>query len=282
MKLTVGSVVYKQAIPYMEDFLESLKQQDSDNFDIILLSDDIELTYLQHRLKEYNSYWGERLILVKGRDGCVPYELRIHLLDYVKQKGYDLLVLCDVDDFFSKNRVSCIANTYSEEIAFYYNELLYTSGERCMPCMPEKISDFRDIAEQNFLGLSNSAFNMNKISLEFINSLYQGKTQIFDWYLFSRLLLCGYKGQKVHDAFTYYRMHDNNLAGISKDSEEEIQKEIRVKLEHYRLLQEYNLYYKELFEMYNKMRGKHLEVMSRPEGHYWWGALQLERRKENV
>jgi hypothetical protein len=81
------------------------------------------------------------------------------------------------------------------------------------------------ILECNYLGFTNCAININQISREFIDSLYEGRTEIFDWYLFSRILLNGGKGKRINGTATLYRLYDNNIAGIPKHTKKALEKE---------------------------------------------------------
>lgn len=275
MRVAVGSVVYKSALIYFDEFIESIVKQSMDCFDVILINDDINRSELENGLKKYKERFNGKIIVIEGKDGAAPYELRIQLLEAAYENQYDLLVLCDADDRFSENRVKRICESYDRNIAFYYNELQTFSGDAVMPDLPSEITSVQGIGEYNFLGLSNTAVNMKEISLEFIESLQEGNTQIFDWYLFARLLLDKKVGKKIIDCYTYYRIHENNLAGISEYTIDNINTEIQIKLAHYKLLKHYSKYFEQLYELYMKEKKNHGSAKLLTTNHYWWGILQL-------
>lgn len=264
--------------------MESLVKQDVENFDLILINDDIPMQELEADIGMYRRQLGDRFLLLNGKKGSKPYELRIQLLETAREKGYDLLILCDADDIFSHNRVRCICENYDEDIAFYYNEIRSIQGKSVMPDLPKTAAGFKDIGESNFLGLSNTAINIKKMTPKFLSSLYEGDTQIFDWYLFSRILINVGKGKRVDNCYTYYRIHENNLAGISECNLENVRREIAIKQEHYRQMSKYDTYFKSMYTIYMKLENRVQNLVITPHEHYWWGIIDIGKEKgaENV
>ncbi len=272
MKTAFGSVIYPGALSYLKDFFKSLKNQQNQNFDIILINDGISSSVLLKEFNEYFEFFQQRLKMTEtGMRGGEPYQLRIELLHQVKGLAYDLFILGDCDDIFPVHRVGNIIKQYDKRYTFFYNELLDFSNRHVMPELPEITEKIEQIMEFNYLGLTNTALNMNNIKTEFIESLGQGQTNIFDWYLFSRILLNGGTGKRVKDTFTYYRIYDDNIAGMSNGSKEDLEKERAVKIKHYQMLQDYDERYKALLEKYKN-------VGVQPNGHaercFWWGRLK--------
>lgn len=270
MKVAVGSVIYSGAIEFIDDFLESLRIQTTQDFDIVLVSDDIAETYFQRRFQKYIYFFGERIVFIPTKEKFPePYKLRIELLKASKDMGVDLLVLCDCDDICSTNRIEETRSACRADITFLYNELRDFNENDVMPKLPSMTNYFMQISEHNYLGLSNTAVLLRNLSDIFLKSLYKGKTNIFDWYFFSRILLDGGIGIKVDRCHTYYRLHENNIVGIADSSLVSLEREKRVKLEHYLLLREYASACLELEEKY-----KNIELTTEKNGLvFWWGRL---------
>ena len=268
MKILFGSVVYQAAEKYLDDFFSSIDKQIMKDFSVLLLDDDMDLRMLRKRLLQYSFHVD--VIHVQGK---TPVQLRIELIRKAKQEGADLLVLGDCDDFFSNSRVVDITNTYVNypEYIFFYNELKNEDGMKVMPELPKYVNNFKEIGEYNFLGLSNTALNINNISFEFIDSLEEYYFNIFDWYLFSRLLLDGKCGKKVERCSTIYRLHENNIAGIQGLNNKNIKREIEIKKKHYESLRKNNIYYEEKYEQYQK---ENYSVLKRKSKYYWWNLLK--------
>lgn len=265
MKVLFGSVVYQAAEKYLPDFFNSIEKQLEKNFSLLLLNDDMDSAMLQNRISEH-SFTAE-IISIKNK---TPVQLRVELLKAAKQKNADLLILGDCDDYFSDNRVGSILNLFrtSMDSVFFYNRIVNEEGANLMPEFPKHICDFKEIGEYNFLGLSNTALNMRKISYEFISSLEEFGYEVFDWYLFSRMLLEGMCGEMVDGCSTVYRLHENNIAGISKFNEVNVKREVEVKSKHYSSLKKYHPYYEEKFIQYKTQNG--YQFLRGQDYYFWW------------
>lgn len=268
-KIIFGSVVYKSAEKYLKDFFTSLEQQGNELFSILLLNDDIG----DADLKSIVSPYALHIECIEYRNRT-PVQLRIELLRQAKLRQADLLILGDCDDYFSYNRVQNIINIYEEHLdkAFFYNDLVNMNSERLMPELPKEVIRFEDIGEYNFLGLSNTAVNIDKLSYEFIESLKEYHYYIFDWYFYSRILLLGLSGVKVQNCNTIYRLHENNLAGIAEMSCADIEREITVKKQQYECLEKYNSYYALKLQRYQDKN--QLEILDKQKQHYWWNLTK--------
>ena len=270
MKTAVGSVIYSQADEYIGDFLESLRMQSIQNFTIILISDDIEELSFRRKYDNYVRFFGKRLLFISTKEITPePYKLRIELLIISRKMGIDLLVLCDCDDKCSLNRIEETQKAFQTDISFLYNGIKDFNGNNVMPELPSATDSFMQILECNYLGLSNTAIIMKNLSETFLQSLYKGKTKIFDWYLFSRILLDGGGGRKIDGCYTCYRIHRNNIARIPASTVMSLEREKEVKLEHYTLLSEYAPIYLNLVQKY-----KNITLETGINGlSFWWGQL---------
>lgn len=268
LKILFGSVVYRKAEKYLPAFFTSMNRQTKGNFSVLLINDDINSVELQKMVSRYS--FEAEILHMPGR---TPVQLRIELLKSAKYRQADLLIMGDSDDYFSDTRVKNIVDKYMEkpDSGFYYNELADIFGKKIMPELPKSIHRFEEIGEYNFLGLSNTALNMNKISCEFIDSLREYHGEIFDWYLFSRLLLEEIYGVKVDGCATIYRLHENNIAGIQDFNQQNINREIEVKRKHYNSLRKYDLYYEKKYDQYQHL--KECERLANQTEHFWWNLL---------
>lgn len=274
MKITVASVVYEEALRFGDDFIVSLQKQDCQEFDVLLINDNIPMDFLADRVKTNHMPLADRIHIVdKSKHGLLPFALRIELLLEALKHGTELLILLDFDDIAKSNRVSEIVRQHDEKYDFYYNDIFLFNGMNAMPQLPKVTDDIRNLLEQNYLGLSNSAINLRHIKKEFIESLREGKTQIFDWYLFSRMLLSGMTGKYIDNTGTYYRIYENNIAGIPNDTLNELEKEKQIKLKHYDLLQKYDSRYKKLIEIYENLNLSERRIGAEKKGYYWWGMI---------
>lgn len=273
MKILFGTVVYKQAWKWWEQFVDSVNQQSYHNFDILVMNDGLDEEEIDCLTEKFNHQY----FIYDITDKLSISNIRIRLLMKAKELGYDLLILGDFDDVFSKNRVEKIVNSYNKDIAFYYHNLKYDSCDKdVFETLPEFTSDIKQILEFNYLGLSNTAINLKSFNIDFFSNLEDVKTNVFDWYLFSKILLSHKSGTRIN-TYTIYRQQENNIAGIIKKDLESIKKEIIIKKEHYKLLSKDLPEADKLLDFYqNISEDKMLEYTNNNESGYWWSNLKTD------
>lgn len=268
-KVLFGSVVYNSVFQYLDEFIDSISSQTTEEFDILLLNDGIPTEELRKKVLPIQN----RCTIMRYATKYSPSELRIKLIQEAKKYGADILVIGDADDLFSDNRVKSVIETFKVNLFadFVYNELRLFNGDKVMPEIPEQINNVEGIAEKNFLGMSNTAIRINALEDDFIESLLECDSYVFDWYLYSRLLLAGHEGVKVKETYTMYRIYDGNCVGVMAMTEEAVKKEIEIKKQHYRLLRKRDEQFGKLYNCYKdgKIRKKNLGVEI-DACHYWW------------
>lgn len=277
MRVLIGSVIYPQAMIYISDFINAINGQTFNSFDVLLVNDGIKEEIVQNICSKIR----RKVVMLPTIEDATVSQNRVALLQGAKNLGYDLAILADVDDSFSQQRVDKIVKSVNErEVSFYYNQLIrYDNGIPFFKNLPSQIECDEEILESNFLGLSNTAINLNKISDEFIVDLKKGQTQIFDWYLFSRILLRGGNGIYVDGCETFYRIHANNIAGAVKEDQEEleIKKEIGIKIDHYSLLKNFGKKYSDLLKKYKEIQEsqKYDQYRNQEKNGYWWELMKI-------
>lgn len=276
--IVFGSVVYSEALEHLDKFLDSINKQIYKKFDILIINDNIDSATLQQRLKKI--VFNNISIIDETQSSKTPAQLRILLLLEAKKRGYDLLILGDCDDTFSKNRVYNIKECYlkNKEYAFYYNDLILQNGELAIQDMPDWTCSIDDILQYNYLGLSNSAINMNKLCLDWIMSLKECESFVFDWYLFSRMLIMDLQGMHVKGAYTIYRIHQGNFVGLNRCNKEMIAKELVVKKQHYKSLQKYSKKMRHIYEEIKDMTVDDVRL-STVSTSFWWSNIRLKEEK---
>lgn len=288
IKVGFATVVYSEAYNYVDDYINSINNQDYDDFDLLLLNDN--LSAYQHEF--IDKHINKNIEWIDKGDCKSIQELRIQLIIESKNRGYDLLILGDFDDIFSLDRVSYIVSSFDSDFSFFYNDLYYLSNNKLFfSHLPLVVDEIEYILESNFLGLSNTALNLNYIEDNLLEQLKIKQTPAFDWMLYTLILLYGGKGKKINNCKTYYRIHNNNTAGDIKISDEGLFKEISIKILHYENLSNINSVFKELLEQYIIYREefsfyrKIFYEYSNNRNNYWWGnidKLDIARRENNA
>lgn len=285
-KVIFGTVIYKQAIKFVKEFIECLSNQTTKDFDLLFINDNLtnkDISELSDKLCQNG--FENRFYVIQGvsKTGCLS-DFRIQLLLEAYERKYDLLIIGDIDDLFSTNRVEVITNVClkNQNILFFYNNLIDYKGNIVLKELPKEVHTVREISQCNFLGMSNTAINLKHISKTDIESLYQGSCNIFDWYLYSRLLLLGGKGLLVEDAETIYRIYEGNIAGIQGNCIKEIEREKEIKISHYQRLEPFS----EMFTIYKNEVMKIIvdetfyktNYFNENEQGYWWNNIRLEEK----
>ena len=100
------TVFYSGAECFLKDFLSSLKEQSYKEFDLIIVNDGFEVGEFENLLCNLN--------VVEIKFSSTVSKNREYGLNYIKRAGYKYLILCDVDDFFSRKRVEISLNMLRE------------------------------------------------------------------------------------------------------------------------------------------------------------------------
>ena len=266
MKIAFGVVIYNQAVQWMDEFIESINNQLYRDFDLVIINDGVNEKDV-YRLKKINN----KIIIVNSPNYSTMSYNRVLLIKTAVVNEYDLLIFGDFDDTFSNNRVSEIVDNMDDKYTFYYNKLVCNNNQ-VFNSIPYEISNISDILQYNFLGMSNTAINLHNISIDWLETLIDVKTNIFDWYFYSRLLIDGFSGKYIKDCFTEYRQSENNIAGIQINSNAELIREYKIKKYHYSLLKSRCLKILNLYNIYNcfdesQIPNKYLE---HERNGFWW------------
>lgn len=280
MRTAFGTVVYHSAWKYLNEFCKSLNEQTTQEFTVLIVCDNLPKPCIQ----ELKQKLKQPLILIPITEKRSIPDLRVTLIKKSKQYDFDLLILGDFDDIFQRNRVEKIKQMFKlhSEYAFFYNQLVDFSGKEVFSILPKEISGINRLLESNFCGLSNTALNMQLIDDGFIDSLFEGETRVFDWYLFSRIILSGGKGQYVADTKTLYRIHENNVAGISVRMQQDYEKELSIKKVHYNLLKKKNPIIYNLYKLYDQLTIEMIMIEKSAYRNqilhgYWWELIKLKQ-----
>lgn len=276
MKYAFGTVVYNEALIYIDAFCESINSQTFTDYDLLIITDnldDYEITIILSKLDKPAK-------VIKGIENATPARLRYQLIEHAYDLGYELLILGDADDEFMDTRIETIVETYNfnGDVAFFYNELRFLkTGKSVFKNLPIKLDRPSDLLEYNFVGLSNSAINLKKMNDKILKAISEGETNIFDWYLYSVLLSFNRCGIYVPQAVTFYRIHDNNTVGILQNQFKDFEFEYIVKLKHYTLLEDLDIIWKNALDRY-----KSLDLLDyyklnelKRSNPFWWSKINI-------
>ena len=267
MKVAFGTVIYKQAKKFFKDMMQCVSSQTDQLFDTIIVNDN----YSKEELEEL--HFSADLFLDLEPKHCSVAQTRIEMIKAAKAAGYDLLIVADADDTFASTRIQEYKKAYEldKSYSFYYNDLVTDDGRMVLEHLPTEVNSVRPISQSNFIGMGTTAINLNMLSDDFIDSLSEGDCPVFDWYVFSRILMDVGPGKLVTNAATIYRIHDNNFVGTSHNIDQEYQ----VKLTHYQNLAKRYPYFGHL---YNDLKSLDISKIDVSQSHngYWWSNIIME------
>jgi len=269
MKVALGTVYYSDARLFADEFINSIKNQtNQDFFLLIVVENDFDYEVIYEKIK---NEFGSFLVLVNSDKNISSN--RMLLIEKSKELNFDLLIFCDIDDTFKPDRVEMLVNSFDENVTFYYNDLQVFNQASKLWELPEETTSVKQILQSNYLGLSNTALNLGIFDDALIGKLKAYRDSIFDWYLFSMLLLHGLVGKKVNTT-SYYRIHDKNMIGLNKS----LHKEITTKLGLYKALAPYSCIYEKLLthiiELDSSIDNQEYSTDSERIG--WWNLIYFD------
>jgi len=279
MKTLLVSFVYPKIKLYLKDFFISLDNQTNEEFDTIIFDDNFN-----EDLKRF------------GYDGKIMYnthelnifEIRKLIIDHSIRSNYDLLIFADADDVMAKDRVEIIIEGFEDNVSFFYNNLYLLSNRSTdffKGKLPNSIIDLERIKEYNFLGMSHTALNIKKEKKILKNMPISNKMITFDWYIHSYILLKGGCGKKINSK-TYYRIHEDNLAGFTNYlTDKKLGIGLKVKKHHYDLMKQFDETYKGLLDKImileeklkkHQFKKKYIEHinLNYPDTVFWWENIK--------
>lgn len=276
MNITVGTVIYESALQYFDEFMRGMCRQSYKEFMLLIINDDVRQCELETLIDNYPQIM---MKVIHYDEQYTPAELRTKLIFEAKHIGTDILIICDADDLFSDNRIEMAVSAAGmhREAAFFYNELRTFEDRPVMPMLPVMTDGISCVLDYNYLGMTNTAIRLDCISDELIESLLEFKGSIYDWYLYSRIIISGGIGWFIPEAVTYYRFHNHNILGNVTESVESIGREIEVKIAHYSILKKFA---KEVCIRYQEYLSGQYILLPKVELNYWWNYTKGGKQGE--
>ena len=284
MRTAVVTVVYPGVEKYLADFFASWASQTDRDFEILVV--DAGASELDAHIKSFRSSL-PNIHILPARGGVV--ELRKKAIRWAGEKGFDLAIFSDADDFFKADRVAT-AKALSSLGQVLFNELIlvWPDVEKRVPLMSDRFEegqrlDSADILNFNCLGLGNTAAWLENI-VPVLDEI-PDSTEAFDWALFAKVLARGNSARFTRKTATYYRQHSNNIAAPFDLSESQILRGVDVKRQHYAILgasvsRLENAYAALSSDLRSDpaFRGEYCAAVlaAAPEKPLWWEAIKMK------
>jgi len=231
-------VVYSGCEAFLRDYLACLPDQSKTGFDLLIVSDGFD----EGRLKAELGSWvfGDYEIITAGKGSSIAMNRGLGLRR-ILERGYKKIVLTDIDDTYSQDRIGRLAaaldrhgfvvNDLEVETCHGRHRILQENG------VPSKVSaDF--LLTRNVAGFGNSAMRG-----DIIRDLLPIPEDIIavDWWLSTVSSILHGEITFIEEPLTIYRQHPNNLIGMTKGTDtQKIKMGLQVKKRHYKGLSENN------------------------------------------
>lgn len=274
-KIAVLTTVFPSVIEFLPDFFKSLENQTVSEFDVLVVNDGMA------HFESLVEAW-PKLTIVELKAGSSIAKNREIGINTALELNYEVLIFGDSDDYFSPNRIA-VCLTYLQTYAIVVNDLSLVEGKQIVK---EKYISTRlrnqfeitldDIWDKNFMGLSNTAINLEGTS----KVKFDPVLIAVDWYFFSSLLLEKKSAIFVNEAVTYYRQYPGNTIGLNPLKKETFVQGIAAKKTHYQAMMKLNNRFR---SEYHKMvslekRFAELEVFESKEttlnNPLWWEEIK--------
>ena len=231
----VVAVAYPTNSDFIHDFFHSLSQQTYQNFTLIICNDGV--TNIQDYINHYNIK--SCVVLAPGVSHC---DNRKVLFEYAYKKPYEYIILADIDDKFSNNRIET-TRKFLKNYDIVVNDLhLFRQSETLHEnYISDRIKDrhsieYSDIEHCNFIGLSNAGIGHSALAC--LRTLNFENVTALDWYIFSYLLLMGKTAVFTNQCYTLYRQSEDNTIGLQEPDIEKFRFILKVRCQHYKKMSE--------------------------------------------
>ena len=242
-KVALFTVFYPGAEGFVDDFVESVTNQTYKEFDLLIVNDGYTQSNLQTQYPQLH------IIEIEGNNTISGN--RASGINFAIRNSYDILFLCDVDDYISPKRVEiCLAALSNTDIVV--NDLDIVDANRRIifkdyfqkSIDDETYIDKDFISTKNIFGFSNTALRVPKLTeIEFPKDL-----RIVDWYYFTQLLNNGFKAKFI----------PGNMIGISSFTLDGFKNLLRLKIQHYN-------YFKDTYPKYAALLYKMQELTAKTD-----------------
>ena len=278
-KTVIISTVYKKITKYIPDFIHSLKNQTSKDFDILIANDDVR------NLPKVIGKHDLNIEIIKSLNN--PIKTRKKLIKLALKKNYKNIIFADADDICHHNRVEDL-NKLLLKNKIVVNDINLMNNERLIKYKKyfsnrfknNSIIDHKKIYNFNIFGLTNTGASASVLrEFDFSNN---DKIIAFDWYLWTSVLIKKNKAIFTNETSTNYRIYNNNIIGFPKRVNlKNFEFGLDVKLLHYKHFKNYNKNYLNLYNKFKliksyskdpKRKKKYIKLLNKnlPKKQLWW------------
>jgi hypothetical protein len=286
MNVVVIGVAHPYSLPYLKEYLDSLKNQTYNEFDLLLFGHNIQYNEIDNFIDNYKNFMNIEYVQLP-RGVSIPKSRELMIKHVKKNYGYNICIFTDTDDIYKNNYVKAMVNelnTDKYKIAFCDIDIYFSSDKIISnyfsKCGIPEVINWKFIIDKNCLGFGNTAINFDIIDGD---TDFPEKIIAVDWWFYTMLMLKGHNAKFIKSSYYIYRQYENNVAGLNTINEDKILTGLRTKMNHYRALSNYKpIFYNrylevkctyEKFVLDNTFRKKYLETVInkfKNTNYLWW------------
>jgi glycosyltransferase involved in cell wall biosynthesis len=282
----IATVFYPNAKSFIKEFLDSVEKQSCNNFTLVIFNNGLKNS--RELLKESKIEYIIKDIKMS------PSYAREALIKYVVYKKYENIIFADCDDIMPINRVKHTLSkldycniVVNDLTLFNHNKILSKKHFSHRFTNKQKIT-LDMIYHQNMMGLSNTAAKVTVLNLNLKPT--NEDLRVYDWYLWSKILLNNHTATFFNDVTIKYRIHDNNVSSLnSKITKKEALNGITIKKEHYKELKNDNKIFDNLYnnfkQIYNNFKSPEWSQLYLNHINskkiffpFWWEKIMLPNK----
>jgi hypothetical protein len=227
----VLSVIFPANRVFFNEYLQSLTQQTENDFDVLLLVDQVP------DIMDYISTFRDQLTFhIRHVTGSIA-SIRTQAITWALSLNYRFFVFADTDDLLAPSRVA-LCRQHLELFPVVVNDLLPFSEKQSARdgFWKNRLIDgyeftAADIEDFNFAGLGNTAIRKEVLQ----NIPIPEKLRAVDWFIYYQWMQRN-TGVFIHGGQVLYRQHEANLAGLHKVDAKRLENIFNVKQTHYESL----------------------------------------------
>jgi len=231
LKLAVITVVHPASVPFHGALGDSLRRQSDDAFDLLVLDDGCGAPLAPLTA-------GLAAEVRPAAPGRTPAALRRDLIAWAATRASAVLFI-DADDWCAPDRIAICRDVLMTHDAVAHDfDLVDETGNTLRRFIGGRVPDGKrlvldDIADGNFLGLSNTAARLPAI----LGAATRVPDHViaFDWAMFTAFLAAGNDMVYVGRPLASYRQYAGNVAAVTRSDDATIRRAVQVKVDHYNL-----------------------------------------------
>jgi len=194
---------------FLMDFFDSLVEQTYKFFDVVVVNDGYK-NFDKIKIKY------SKLNIIELSSTDTPAKNREYGINFCKNKGYEVLIFGDSDDYFSNNRVEFSLSALAEydivvnDLSLFDADGIYETNYMSNRIDNNSIIEYSYVKDKNIFGLSNTAINTNILS----EVTFDKNIVAVDWHFYKELLKNGCRAIFINKAITFYRQYQENTVGL--------------------------------------------------------------------